>query len=54
MDIALIILGSQDGIYRKTEQWYISHYYYGITAALLMIFSLAIVRKTNDGTYPVS
>jgi MFS family permease len=43
--VALIVLGSQDGIYRKTEQWYISHYYYGITAAILMIFSLAIVRE---------
>ncbi len=43
--IALIVIGSQDGIYRKTEQWYISHYYYGITAALLMIFSLAIVKE---------
>jgi MFS family permease len=43
--VALIVIGSQDGVYRKTEQWYISHYYYGITAALLMIFSLAIVRE---------
>jgi Protein of unknown function (DUF4079) len=43
--ISLIILGSQDGVYRKTEQWYISHYYYGMTAALLMIFSLAILRE---------
>jgi MFS family permease len=43
--VALIVLGSQDGVYRKTEQWYISHYYYGITAAILMIFSLAIVRE---------
>jgi MFS family permease len=43
--VALIVIGSQDGVYRKTEQWYISHYYYGITAAILMIFSLAIVRE---------
>jgi MFS family permease len=43
--VALIVLGSQDGVYRKTEQWYISHYYYGITAAILMIFSLAIVTE---------
>jgi Protein of unknown function (DUF4079) len=43
--IALIVLGSQDGVYRKTEQWYVSHYYYGITAAILMIFSLAIVKE---------
>ncbi len=43
--VALIVLGSQDGVYRKTEQWYVSHYYYGITAAILMIFSLAIMRE---------
>ncbi|MFN6487807.1 MULTISPECIES: DUF4079 domain-containing protein [unclassified Nostoc] len=50
--IALVVLGCQDGIYRKTEQWYISHYYYGLTAALLMLFSLSILPdiykdKTN-------
>ncbi|AVH62985.1 DUF4079 domain-containing protein [Nostoc sp. 'Peltigera membranacea cyanobiont' N6] len=39
----LVILGCQDGVYRLTSQWYWSHYYIGITAALLMIFSLAIV-----------
>jgi MFS family permease len=43
--ISLIVLGSQDGVYRKTEQWYFSHYYYGITAAILMIFSLAILKE---------
>jgi hypothetical protein len=43
--MSLIILGSQDGVYRKTNQWYISHYYYGITAAVLMIISLAILRE---------
>jgi Protein of unknown function (DUF4079) len=41
----LIVIGSQDGVYRNDAQWYISHYYYGIAAALLMIFSLAIVRE---------
>jgi MFS family permease len=43
--ISLIVLGAQDGVYRKTEQWYISHYYYGITAAVLMIVALAILRE---------
>ena len=43
--MALIILGAQDGVYRKTEQWYISHYYYGITAAILMIISVTILRE---------
>lgn len=39
----LIILGCQDGVFRRTNEWYWSHYYIGITAAMLMIFSLAIV-----------
>ncbi|AFZ22695.1 hypothetical protein Cylst_0335 [Cylindrospermum stagnale PCC 7417] len=50
--MGLVVLGCQDGIYRQTDQWYISHYYYGLIAALLMIFSLAILPdiykdKTN-------
>lgn len=40
----LVILGCQDGVFRRTNEWYWSHYYIGITAALLMIFSLAIVQ----------
>ncbi len=38
----LVILGCQDGVYRLSSEWYWSHYYIGIAAALLMIFSLAI------------
>jgi peptidoglycan/LPS O-acetylase OafA/YrhL len=40
----LVILGAQDGVYRRTNEWYWSHYYIGITAALLMVFSLAIIQ----------
>jgi sulfite exporter TauE/SafE len=44
--MSLVVLGCQNGVYRKTDQWYVSHYYYyGITAALLMIFALAILRE---------
>jgi MFS family permease len=43
--MALIVLGAQDGVYRKTDQWYVSHYYYGMAAAVLMIISLAILRE---------
>jgi len=39
----LVILGCQEGVFRRTNEWYWSHYYFGIAAALLMIFSLAIV-----------
>lgn len=42
--MGIIILGSQPGVYRRTDEWFWSHYYYGIVAALLMIFSLAIVE----------
>ncbi|NJO79044.1 MAG: DUF4079 domain-containing protein [Cyanobacteria bacterium RM1_2_2] len=53
--MGLIILGSQPEVYRRGEifdfatkqwftgEWYVSHYYSGIVAALLMIFSLAII-----------
>lgn len=41
----LVILGCQDGVFRRTNEWYWSHYYYGIAAALLMVFSLAIVPE---------
>ena len=42
--MGIVILGCQDNVFRRTNEWYISHYYYGITAALLIIFSLAIVK----------
>jgi drug/metabolite transporter (DMT)-like permease len=42
--IGLVVIGTQDGVYRRTNEWYWSHYYIGITAALLMVFSLAIVQ----------
>lgn len=43
--MGIVILGCQDGVFRRTNEWYWSHYYYGIAAALLMIFSLAIVPE---------
>ncbi len=41
----LIILGSQDGVFRREAEWFFSHYYYGITVAILMIVSLAILPE---------
>ncbi len=43
--MGLVILGSQDGVFRRGNEWYVSHYYYGILAALLMVISLAIVPE---------
>lgn len=42
--MGLVVLGCQDGVFRRTNEWYWSHYYIGITSALLMVFSLAIVQ----------
>lgn len=43
--MGLVVLGTQEGVFRRTAEWYISHYYYGMVAALLMIFSLAIIDE---------
>lgn len=43
--MGLVVLGCQEGVFRRTAEWYISHYYYGMLAALLMIFSLAIIDE---------
>jgi hypothetical protein len=40
---ALVVLSLQDGIFRRDEEWYLSHLYIGILVTLLMIFSLAII-----------
>ncbi|GAB4386591.1 MAG: DUF4079 domain-containing protein [Elainellaceae cyanobacterium] len=40
--MGLVILGCQPEVFRRGFEWYVSHYYYGIVAAFLMIFSLAI------------
>lgn len=42
--VGIVVLGLQDGIFRRDDEWYISHFYSGLLAALLMVFSLAIVR----------
>ena len=41
----LIIIGFQDGVFRRDDQWMFSHFYYGLVAAILMIVSLAIVPE---------
>ncbi|MFZ4555215.1 MAG: DUF4079 domain-containing protein [Pseudanabaena sp.] len=42
--LGLIVIGTQPEVYRNDKEWFFSHYYYGIAAALLMIFSVAIVQ----------
>ncbi|MGF1515305.1 MAG: DUF4079 domain-containing protein [Elainellaceae cyanobacterium] len=41
--MGLVILGCQPEVFRRGFEWYTSHYYYGITAGLLMILSVAVV-----------
>ncbi|MCM1983980.1 DUF4079 domain-containing protein [Lyngbya confervoides] len=41
----LWILGGQDGVFRRTAEWQISHYYYGMAAATLMVLSLATLPE---------
>ena len=43
--IGLIVLGWQDGVFRRENEWFISHFFYGLAAALLMIFSVAILPE---------
>lgn len=47
---AIVILSLQPGVFRRDSgqlfggEWYVSHWYYGVTVTLLMIFSLAIIQ----------
>lgn len=41
--MGLVIVGCQPEIFRRGFEWYTSHYYYGMTACLLMVLSLAVV-----------
>jgi hypothetical protein len=43
--MGLILLGCQPEVFRRGFEWYVSHYYIGIAAAMLIIFSLAIVPE---------
>lgn len=40
--MGLVVLGCQPEVFRRGYEWYVSHYYYGMIASLLMVFSLAI------------
>lgn len=46
----LIILGCQDGVFRRSNEWYMSHYYYGMVAAILMVISVAILPEIYRST----
>lgn len=41
--MGLVLLGAQPEVFRRDFEWHVSHYYIGMAAAMLMIFSLAII-----------
>ena len=43
--MGLTIIAAQEGIYRRDHEWWVSHFYYGTLAGLLMIFALAILPE---------
>jgi MFS family permease len=40
--MGLIILGCQDGVFRRDAEWFVSHFYYGIGASILMICAVTM------------
>jgi MFS family permease len=42
--MAVVLLGCQPEVFRRGDEWYVSHYYIGMSAIMLMIFSLAIIQ----------
>lgn len=43
--MGLIVLGLQDGVFRRLDEWFVSHYFYGTTVAVLMVISLTILPE---------
>ena len=43
--MGLIVLGLQDGVFKRLDEWYISHYCYGTVVAVLMVISLTILPE---------
>lgn len=43
--MGLWLLGLQPGVFRRGYEWQVSHFYLGMTAAMLMIFALATLPE---------
>nr|WP_026073150.1 DUF4079 domain-containing protein [Nodosilinea nodulosa] len=43
--MGLWLLGMQPGVFRRDYEWYLSHFYFGMAAAMLMIFALATLPE---------
>ncbi len=43
--MGVVVLAFQPGVFRRDDEWWVSHFYFGLAAVMLMIFSVAIVRE---------
>jgi MFS family permease len=43
--LGLIILGSQKGIFPRNDEWFVSHFYYGLSASILTICAMAMLSE---------
>jgi hypothetical protein len=43
--MGLIVLGLQDGVFRRLDEWFVSHYFNGTVVAILMVVSLTILPE---------
>ncbi|MFN4280818.1 DUF4079 domain-containing protein [Thermosynechococcus sp.] len=43
--MGVVILAFQPGVFRRDDEWWASHFYFGLGAVMLMIFSVAMVRE---------
>ncbi|MBE9139114.1 DUF4079 domain-containing protein [Nodosilinea sp. LEGE 07088] len=43
--MGLWLLGMQPGVFRRGYEWHLSHFYFGMVAAMLMIFALATLPE---------
>ncbi len=42
--MGVAVLAWQPGVFRRDDEWWVSHFYYGLIAVFLMIFAVAIVQ----------
>ncbi|XFA73504.1 DUF4079 domain-containing protein [Thermosynechococcaceae cyanobacterium Okahandja] len=42
--MGVVVLAFQPGVFRRDDEWWVSHFYFGLVVVMLMIFSVAIVR----------
>lgn len=43
--MGIAVLAWQPGVFRRDDEWWVSHFYFGLVAVFLMIFAVAIVPE---------